>query len=315
MSEASPTLPPGETTVPATARAEEEESGPRRSGDGPFIGLMRSLFRPRNGHSLRDTLEGLIEEADAGERSVADHERVLIQNVLALRDLEAVDVMVPRVDIVAVDARTGQAEILDLLSRKPHSRLPVYRETLDDVIGFVHIKDILARIAADEPFTLTEILRKVMIVAPSIGVLELLLEMRRNRLQLALIVDEFGGIDGLVTIEDLVEAIVGEIEDEHDRDTTPQMAPLANGNLLADARVAIEDFEARVGAFLSADEREDIDTLGGLVFSLAGRIPVRGELLRHPSGLEFEVVDADSRRIRRLTVRNLPGSGESRPGD
>jgi CBS domain containing-hemolysin-like protein len=161
-------------------------------------------------------------------------------------------------------------------------------------------------VAAGRPFDLRAILRRVLFVAPSMRVLDLLLEMRRTRLHMALVVDEFGGVDGLVTIEDLVEEIVGEIEDEHDVDEGPKLVPSSDGTLLADARATIEEFEQRVGAVLSAEERSGIDTLGGLVFALAGRVPNRGELVSHPSGLEFEVLDADPRRVKRVRVRNIP---------
>ena len=172
----------------------------------------------------------------------------------------------------------------------------------------VHVKDMLPFLAKAKPFDLRSILRRVLFVAPSMRVLDLLLEMRRTRLHMALVVDEFGGVDGLVTIEDLVEEIVGEIEDEHDVDEGPKLVPASDGTLIADARTTIEEFEARVGPILNDEEREQIDTLGGLVFALAGRVPSRGELVFHPTGLEFEVLDADPRRVKRLRVRNAPKS-------
>jgi CBS domain containing-hemolysin-like protein len=187
-----------------------------------------------------------------------------------------------------------------------HSRIPVYRETLDDVVGIVHIKDVMTCVALNKPVVLREIVREVQIVAPSMPVLDLLLQMRQTRQHMALVIDEFGGIDGLITIEDLVEEIVGEIEDEHDDEAEPAMTERPDGTLLADARVSIAAFEDRVGPLLAEDERDDIDTLGGLVMSMAGRVPGRGELLIHPSGLEFEVVEADPRRVKRVRVRNLP---------
>jgi len=190
-----------------------------------------------------------------------------------------------------------------MMTRLGHSRIPVYRETLDDAIGMVHIKDVLAWRGEEESFELAKIVRRVLFVAPSMRVLELLLEMRVKRSHMALVVDEFGGVDGLVTIEDLVEEIVGEIEDEHDHDREPNLVRRPDGAIDADARAEIERLESEFGPILSEDEREDIDTLGGLVFSLAGRVPIRGELIRHPSGVEFEVLEADPRRIRRLRVR------------
>ncbi len=226
--------------------------------------------------------------------------------------------MVPRADIVAVEVETKRDELLRLIAEHQHSRMPVYRETLDDVLGFIHIKDVMTTLAdggTQAGFELQKLLRPVKIVAPSMRVLDLLLDMRKTRQQLALVVDEFGGIDGLVTIEDLIEGIVGDIADEHDIVSTPDMTVRPDGSLVADARVSIEDFEARVGALLTEDERAEIDTLGGLVVSLAGRVPPRGELLRHPSGLEFEVLDADPRRIKRLRVLKLDEATARRTGD
>jgi CBS domain containing-hemolysin-like protein len=165
---------------------------------------------------------------------------------------------------------------------------------------------VLAAIADRREIDLPEIVRPVTVIAPSMRVLDLLLEMRKTRQQMALVVDEFGGIDGLITIEDLVEGIVGEITDEHDRAVPAEMIDRPDGALWADARVPIEAFEARVGPVLEQEERDEVDTLGGLVFSLAGRVPSRGELLTHHSGLEFEILDADPRRIKRISVRNPP---------
>ncbi|MBF0333952.1 MAG: HlyC/CorC family transporter, partial [Alphaproteobacteria bacterium] len=284
-----------------------DSSRPRENGaeqDGPLIGVVRGWLRgfrrSRNGESVRDTLDELIEEREDAEIPIDDHERLLLANILHLRDVTAYDVMVPRADIVAMDAKTPFRDLLETFARVGHSRLPIYRGTLDDVIGMIHIKDVLALVESGKPFHLPKLLRKVIFISPSMRVLDLLLEMRLKRNHMALVVDEYGGIDGLVTIEDLVEQIVGEIEDELDRQPEADMVVRADGVIEADARTPIEDFEEMVGPMLSEDEREDIDTLGGLVFALAGRIPGRGELIGHPAGLEFEVVDADPRRIKRL---------------
>ncbi|RMD64419.1 MAG: HlyC/CorC family transporter [Alphaproteobacteria bacterium] len=275
---------------------------------------LRGLFRSKNDESpLRDTIEeiiGEIEEAAPDEEApaIGSHEKLLLTNILKLRHLTAYDLMVPRADIVSVEIGAGLDEVIETMSRAGHSRLPVYRDNLDDVIGLVHIKDILPYTRTRAPFELTRILRDVSIVAPSMRALDLLLEMRLSRVHMALVVDEFGGIDGLITIEDLVEQIVGEIEDEHDVDTGPKLIERPDGSLIADARATIEEFEARVGPVLSAEEREeDIDTLGGLVSYLAERVPTRGELIVHPAtGISFEVLEADPRRVKRLRVRNLP---------
>ena len=235
--------------------------------------------------------------------------RTLLANILCLRDRTVSDVMVPRADVVAIDVNAPIDDLTDLINREGHSRIPVFQETLDDAVGMVHIKDVLAaRNSAqenDRPLDLKKIIREVLFVAPSMQVLELLLEMRVKRIHMALVVDEYGGVDGLLTIEDLVEEIVGEIEDEHDQEEVPELKLQKDGSLVADARVLIENFEDIAGQILSEEEREEIETLGGLVFSLAGRVPIRGELVNHPSGMEIEVMEADPRRIKKLHIRGV----------
>jgi CBS domain containing-hemolysin-like protein len=270
-------------------------------------GWLRALRGSRNSEeTVREALEELIEESDIDEAPIDADERRMLGNILRLRERTVHDVMVPRVDIVAVEAEASLGDVMGLMIGEGHSRLPVYRNTLDNVAGMVHIKDVAAWRGADADFSLTGVLRKILFVSPSMRVMELLLEMRLKRSHMALVVDEFGGIDGLVTIEDLVEEIVGEIEDEHDRTDGPLLVRRPDGTLDADARAPVEELETITGPLLSEEEREDIDTLGGLVFSEAGRVPVRGELIHHPSGIEFEVLDADPRRIKRLRVRGLP---------
>ena len=272
---------------------------------------LRDKLRSRHGDTtLRDTIEGIIEEIgendeEASNGPIGDDERVMLSNILKLRHLAAYDVMVPRADIDAVDVAVGLDDLIEVMGRFGHSRFPVYRDTLDDVVGLVHIKDVLPFAKGRKKFSLSEITRTVLFVAPSMRVLDLLLEMQLKRVHMSLVVDEFGGVDGLVTIEDLVEEIVGEIEDEHDVAEPPKLVDRPDGSLIADARTTVEEFEERVGPVLSDEERaEDIDTLGGLVFYLADRIPARGELIAHPhSGISFEVMDADPRRIKRLRVR------------
>lgn len=267
-------------------------------------GALRRIGFMRNGEaSVRDALDELIEGGNEAEEELGEDERTLLTNILNLRDRTIEDVMVPRVDIVAVDSESSLADVITVMTQSGHSRLPVYRETLDDAVGMVHIKDVLAWRGRDDLFQLSKLLRRVLFVAPSMQVLQLLLEMRASRSHMALVVDEFGGVDGLITIEDLVEEIVGKISDEHDRNEEPSLREMPDGVLDADARVSVEALEGHVGALLSADERDEVDTLGGLVVSLAGRVPIRGELVRHPSGLEFEVLDADPRRIKRVRVR------------
>lgn len=299
--------------------------GPRDDGASGtkegFFQWIRDLAlgrrRRSNGEaSLRDTLEELAEETETDSTPVSSHERSLLENIIHLRDLTAYDVMVPRADIVAVQKDVSLDGLLELMLKNAHSRLPVYNETLDDVSGIVHIKDVLACCGGPrDAFDLATILRRVLFVSPAIRVLDLLLEMRLSRTHMALIVDEYGGIDGLVTIEDLVEEIVGEIEDEHDVDTAPQLVPRPDGSIIADARYPVDAFEQEMRmTLLDSDTVEDIDTLGGLVFSLAGRVPARGELVTHPAGLQFEVLDGDPRRIRRLRVRR-PQPTDETPAD
>ena len=288
---------------------------PREDGaeDQHSLGhLVRGWFRTViGGHSdatLRATIQELIEEQDGDEGSMGAGERALLANILKLRDRTVDDVMVPRADILAVDVDTPFPILVQRMAEDAHSRMPVFRETLDDVVGMVHIKDVLAAVAQGRSVELKDIVRDLTIVAPSMPVVDLLVQMRQKRQHMALVVDEFGGIDGLVTIEDLVEEIVGEIEDEHDEATAPRLVERPDGSLIADARLPIKDFEDRVGPVLTEEEREDIDTLGGLVVSIAGRVPGLGERLVHPSGLEFEIIDADSRRLKRLRIHNVPAN-------
>jgi CBS domain containing-hemolysin-like protein len=261
--------------------------------------------------SVRAAIEELIEEEiGADDHSVEAHERALISNILELRDLPVVDVMVPRADIVAVDIRITRADLMTVLSEKPHSRLPVYHDTLDNVIGVVHLKDLVATIGEEKPkksesFDLRHYLRNVLVVSPSMRVLDLLLQMRQSRLHTAMVVDEYGGIDGLITINDLIEAIVGEIDDEHSLHIQPQLIERKDGTILVDARYDVDDLEEKYGKFMTEEEREEVDTLGGLVNLLAGHVPSRGEVIVHSAGLEFEVLDADPRRIHRLCIRNM----------
>jgi magnesium and cobalt transporter len=294
--------------------SEADRSGRDGADGSSSFRVLRNIFarllRRRGDASLAEAIEELIEEGEVEEpeEPISAEERILLLNILKLRGRTADDVMVPRADIVAAPIDISMDGLVKLLVEEGHSRLPVYRETLDDVVGMIHMKDVLVHLALrEQPFEIARMLREVLFVAPSARLLDLLLEMRLKRIHMALVVDEFGGIDGILTIEDVVEEIVGEIEDEHDVEEQPKVVQRPDGTVLADARATIEEFEERVGPVLSEAEREeDIDTLGGLVFSLAGRIPKRGEVVQHPSGLSFEVVDADSRRIKRLKVKNLP---------
>ena len=275
-----------------------------------FLRRISQLLWRRSEHSLRESIAELVQEAaDAPQEpgvlpELDRQERALIANVLRMRGTTADDVMIPRADIVAMPVDVTLDGALEQIRREGHSRLPVFREQLDEIVGMVHIKDVFGYIGRPEAFQLESLVRSPLLVAPQVPVLDLLLQMRQARIHLALVVDEYGGIDGLVTIEDLVETITGDIADEHDEEDKPLVTERPDGTLDLDARLPVDAFETRFGAVLTEDERSaDIDTVGGLIFSLAGRVPSRGEVVTHPSGMEFRVLDADPRRIRRLRAR------------
>jgi CBS domain containing-hemolysin-like protein len=272
-----------------------------------FRHWLRELTGQRDGDSLRETLEELIEEREEGHERLGEEERALLINVLSFGELRVADVMVPRADIIAAERGVPLEELIRIMREAGHTRIPIFRETLDDVVGMVHIKDLLVYWGDGRPFDIDDILRPVLSVPPSMPVRDLLLEMRAARIHMAVVVDEFGGTDGLATIEDLVEEIVGEIQDEHDKIRPARIVESADGTFEADARVPIEAAGERLGVSLLPEEREgEVDTLGGLVVSLAGRVPARGELIVHPAGLTFEVLEADARRVKRLKIGNLP---------
>jgi hemolysin (HlyC) family protein len=271
-------------------------------------------------------LRELIEDALARSKSdtLSAQERGMLRRILRFGKLTVEDVMVPRADIIAVDDTVMIDELMRVFRQAEHSRLPVYHETLDDPRGMIHIRDLMSWITAqaetgeaagldlgkvdlNRSVAGMNITRELLYVPGSMSVLDLLLKMQTTRLHLALVVDEYGGTDGLVSIEDLVEEVVGEIADEHDVEDEPLIRTDPRLGLIADARMPIEDLEKQLGLELVSQElEEEIDTLGGLVFSLAGRIPARGELVRHPSGVEFEVLEADPRRIKKLRIHAPP---------
>lgn len=292
-----------------------EDAPDQADGGSKIIQWVKSFLPPKEedadgtDDSLLEAIEELIEEEDTPPQSaVAAHERRLISNILQLRDLPVVDIMVPRVDIVAIDIDTTREELIQLLTEKPHSRIPIYRGDMDNIVGVVHMKDLVAKMATGLTFELKEIMRQAMVVSPAMRVMDLLLQMRQSKVHIAFVIDEFGGIDGLITISDLIEAIVGEIDDEFDFDMDPQMIERADGTAIADARYPLEKFEEKYGDIFSEnEENEEVDTIGGLVSYIAGRVPSRGEVIIHePSKVEFEVMDADPRRVTRLRIRNLP---------
>ena len=279
-------------------------------GHQAFSGWLKKLLGGRNGDvSLRENVEELLDEFEESEHHLSATQRAMLINLLEFGELRVDDVMVPRADVIAVDVSTPLDDVVDVMKREGHSRLPVYRDSLDDVVGMVHLRDLLPywSTPSEEQPEVESLCRQVLFVPPSMPVVDLLAKMRGARLHLSLVVDEYGGTDGLATIEDLVEPIVGEIWDEHDSSETPTLIERPGGVIETSARTPVELLEERTGIDLLPEERdEDVDTLGGLVFALLGRIPARGELIAHESGLEFEIIDVDARRIKRLRVRHVP---------
>jgi hemolysin (HlyC) family protein len=286
-----------------------ERSPTSSAGPQGLSSWLKRLMGGRNGESLRDTVEDLLDEFEESEHRLSSTERAMLINLLEFGELRVDDVMVPRADVVAVDVTTPLGDVIEVMKQEGHSRLPVYRDNLDDVLGMVHLRDLLpywSTQAGEQP-ALEKLCRQILFVPPSMPVVDLLAKMRNARLHMSMVVDEYGGIDGLATIEDLVEPIVGEIWDEHDSSEEPMLIERPGGVIEASARTPVEMLEARTGIDLLPEDRdEDVDTLGGLVFALLGRIPARGELVAHESGLEFEITDVDARRIKRLRVRHVP---------
>lgn len=315
---------PAETSSVNTSR--EQSSG--------LFERVRALFGLAPA-SARDDIEDAIEESASEE--FTPQERAILKNVLALHDVRVEDVMVPRADVIALSLDTPLSEVLDCFRTAGHSRLPVYDETLDDPRGMIHIRDFVVFLASDPrfglmkgpengsashdgqagldmPLSAARILRPVLYAPPSMPALDLLLKMQASRTHMALVIDEYGGTDGLVSIEDVMESIVGDIEDEHDEDETPELRPSGDGGFFADARAPLDAVSQAVGFdFASLPDAEGVDTIGGLVTAVAGRVPNRGEILTGPGEFEFEVLDADPRRIKRLKIWPLSARGVKPP--
>jgi len=283
----------------------------------PLKSFFRRLFRKENDSSLRETLEELIEETQELEPSIASDERELLGNVLSLRDLNAEDVMTPRADIVAVPHTISGKDLMNLMIKTQHSRLPVYRETLDEAIGIVDIKDVLAWCAHKNQFSIRQALKEALYVSPTMRTLDLLFRMRATGNKMALVVDEYGGVDGIITLSDLMGEIIGDIQDAQETSPVPKLTERADGSIIADARVTLEQINDDLNINMSLEKAaDDIDTLGGLVVVLAGRVPVRGELITHPNGIEIEILEADPRRVKRvcLYITNLKSIPKSARG-
>ena len=296
-----------------------DSTGGDRSGRAraSVVGLLGNWLRKGlgrgNGASWRDSLGEILEEETAEQ--ISPHERDLLLNLLRFGGLTAEDAMVPRNDITAVEIAAPLDEVVATIKEKGHSRMPLYRGNLDDIVGMIHIRDVMRHWGENGPFDLNAIRRDILFVPESMPIPALLKEMRETRLHMAVIVDEYGGTHGLVTIEDVVEEIVGEIEDEHDEIEAPALIHLDDGAVEADARVRVDELERDLAVPLLDGAIEDaVDTLGGLVFALAERVPGAGERIAHPAGFTFEVLEADPRRIKRLRVsRTEPRPAPDRP--
>jgi CBS domain containing-hemolysin-like protein len=290
------------------ASQRSSEAGPRE----PWYERLLHLFSLKSKDSVRDDIEDALAETPEGA-DVSPKERAMLKNVLGLHRVRVDDVMVPRSEVVAVTSDTTIAELLAVFRAAGHSRLPVYGDTLDDAKGMVHIRDVVGFLAAQAEAGVpgldlsasveaANIVRALLFAPPSMPAIDLLVRMQTTHTHMALVVDEYGGTDGLVTIENLVERVVGDIEDEHDVDE----ALLVQGDdltFMADARAKLEEVsEALKVDLLSHDLAEDIDTLGGLITAMAGRVPAPGETIAGPSGLAFEVLDADPRRVKRIRI-------------
>lgn len=285
---------------------DDSSSGAQQNGRTFWQGLRTMVFGEEGEASLRDQIEDAIESHEGEIPRFGDLtlvERQMLKNLLHFGESIAGDIAVTRGDIVAVPDTISFDGLIAAFAEAGHSRLPVYKDSLDEVVGMVHIKDVFTVQMGDAtpPETIAALYRTPLFVPESMGVLDLLARMRAERVHLAIVVDEFGGTEGLVTIEDVVEEIVGEIEDEHDEEAPGMLIPIEDGIWDADARAELEDVARTVDARL-ADVEEDVDTLGGLASVLAGHVPKTGEIVQHPSGWRLEVTDSDSRRVNRLRL-------------
>ena len=276
------------------------------AGSRFWQGLRSLLLGNEHEPTLRDQIEEVIEEhnGDQAADDLSPVERQMLRNLLHFGERRVIDVAVPRSDIIAFDAGRGFADLVALFREAGHSRIPVYRESLDEVQGMVHVRDVYAHLSDPEDGpdpAMDALMRPVLFVPESMGVLDLLARMRAERTHLAIVVDEFGGTDGIVTIEDLVEEIVGDIEDEHDEEAEGLIAALDGGLFEVDARASLEDVAELIDARLIAEDGE-VDTLGGLAFLLAGHVPGVGAIVEHPTGWRLEVIKGDSRHIERLRL-------------
>jgi len=286
------------TAAQSAQQTESDDLGPRPSPDSGFFQRIFSVFGSN---------EGEDDAADTAARQPANGSSLPLLGLSNLRRMRVEDVMLPKAEIVAVPADITKPALVEVFRESGMTRLPVYDGTLDTPLGLVHLKDFSLQHGFNgtgERYSLKKMLRPLLFAPPSMPLGVLLQKMQSDRMHMALVIDEYGGVDGLLTIEDLIEQVVGEIEDEHDIADAAPWTREKPGCYLALARTPLEEFEEEIGQKLvDAEDEEEIDTLGGLVFMLAGRVPARGEVIHHPEGPDFEVVDADPRRIKRLRVR------------
>jgi CBS domain containing-hemolysin-like protein len=276
----------------------------------PFFNSLKRMWRyykkTDSDASLRETIEELIEETDEAVPSIESDERQILGNVLDLRDSTAYDIMIPRADIMAISLDSTADDLVSYFVKTGVSWLVVYQKDLDHVVGLIHAKDMLAWAHNKKEFKVRSLLKDVMFISPAMRTLDLLITMRESGTKVAIVVDEYGGVDGLVTFSVLIEEIIGDIEDTDEQAPSHQLQWRSDGTVLADGRSQLEELDKLIGSTLDlVDQEEDIETLGGLVVFLAGRVPLRGELISHPKGIEFEILDADPRRIKRLSIRYL----------
>ena len=272
-----------------------------------FISKIKSFFSSSNKENIKDVLEDIIEDNGNSVESIDDGTKKIFKNIIQLNDKCIEDIMIPRADIDSVSSSIKLNQLITFINKTKHSRIPVYEENLDKVIGMIHIRDLFEKInkstkvKRDIKISRT-IIRKILFSSPSMRILDLLLKMRSEQIHMSIVVDEFGGTNGLVTIEDLVEEIVGEIKDEHDLEDIDIIKKISKKTYEVSARLTVDEFEKKLGIFFESVDKEDVDTVGGLVFNLIGKIPSRGQVIAHKSGLEFTILDADTRKIKRLLV-------------
>jgi len=272
-----------------------------------FKNVLNKLFSSSisKNSSLKENLETVLDTVRKDDENISKQERLMLLNVLKIDQIRSIDVMIPRADIGAVEVNDSFEKVLEVFIKESHSRVPVYEKNLDNIIGMIHIKD-LVKYQNEGNFEqgyLKKIKRDVLEIPPSMPVLDLLMKMQLTRLHMGIVIDEYGGTDGLVTIEDVIEEITGEIEDEHDEQNMPMLIKISPNSFEASARAEIEEFERLSKISLNVvHDNEDVDTLGGLATALAGRVPQRGEIIKHESGLIFEIIDADPRKIKSLKI-------------